>query len=104
METDLQDILHSAYSAIRGAETNKALAPLTLDHLLQELIDSIQGGASRNLLSASGSSTNTSRVSKLDALDTIEKSINDVVAQVENAGNDEAKLQKLGLSNTETTT
>lgn len=94
---DLEFILHSAYSAVRASESNKALTPITLDHLLQEHIDSIKGGSLRLLLSSAGTPLNQARVSKLDALDVIKKAVDDVVAAVEAAGDDPQKLAKLGF-------
>lgn len=90
-------VLHSAYAAVRGSEKSRALSTVTLDHLLQEQIDLIKGGETNVLLGASGSMIG-SRLSKLDRLDNIEKQVNDVVAAVEAAGNDPAKLEAIGLS------
>lgn len=60
-----REMLHAAYAAVRGAAMNRAVSSITLDHLLQEQIDSIRGSKKR--------------VSKLAVLDTIEKNINNVI-------------------------
>jgi hypothetical protein len=60
-----REMLHSAYAAVRGSAMNTTVASITLDHLLQEQIDSIRGSKKR--------------VSKLGILDTIEKNIDGVV-------------------------
>ncbi len=89
-----EEILHSAYSYVRSVETNRAIAQLTLDHLLQERIDAIKGGDSRTLLGADGkpSASLTKRVSRLAVLDSIEAGINALVTAKEN----EAKSQGSG--------
>jgi hypothetical protein len=94
---NIPDWLHSAYTAVRANETNKALAPITLDHLIQEKIDSIEGGTTRALISYTGKTTSQSRISKLDALDFIDATIDGVVAAVRKAGNDPTKLRDLGF-------
>lgn len=98
MAGDVQDRLHAAYSAIRGREQNRALAPVTLDHLLKEHIESIQGGDSRTLLAASGTrDKGNNRISKIDALDALKSDVEAVVRAIEKAGSDTTKLRLLGL-------
>lgn len=94
---NIPDWLHSTYSAVRANETNKALAPITLDHLIQEKIDAIQGGESRSLIAYDGKATGNVRISKLDALDLIEVSIDAIVDAVKKAGEDPEKLRDLGF-------
>lgn len=98
MAASLQELLHSAYSAVRADETNKSLSPITIDHLIQERIDAIQGGDSRLLLSSDGTSLNSNRISKLAVLDNIDAAVDAIVSAVKAAGDDPAKLRKLGLS------
>jgi hypothetical protein len=76
-----EELLHSAYSYVRGVETNKAIAAMTLDHLLQESIDAIKGGESRTLLGADGkpATPSSKRPSRLAVLDSIEKGIDALV-------------------------
>lgn len=78
----VQERLHTAFSFVRGQETNRSISSLTLDHLLQERIDAIEGGESRNLLDAAGATT-SKRPSKLAQLDDMEKAIDDVVKAFE---------------------
>lgn len=96
MNGSIQELLQNAYSFVRGAEANKAVAALTLDHLIQQQIDVIQGGDSQVLLNSAGDSTGL-RASKLAMLDAIEKGIDQVVQAVAAAGDDPAKLNDLGL-------
>ena len=74
----VQERLHTAYAFVRGQESNKAISSLTLDHLLQERIEAIEGGASRALLDSAGA-TSSKRPSKLAQLDDMEKAIDEVV-------------------------
>jgi len=37
-----EELIQNAYSAVRASEMSRAIAKLTLDHFLQERIDSIQ--------------------------------------------------------------
>ncbi len=96
MASAIEEVLHSAYSFIRGVEANKSVASLTLDHLIQQQIDAIKGGGSRVLLDAAGQRS-MSRRSKLDLLNGIETDIDRIVKAVEDAGEDEEKLYQLGL-------
>jgi hypothetical protein len=71
-------ILHRAYSFIRSREMNKAVASMTLDHLLQEHIERIEGGDSRAMLSATGR-RGAMRPSKLAELKQLEDDIASIV-------------------------
>jgi hypothetical protein len=73
-------ILHSAYSFVRSREMNKAVASLTLDHLIQEHIESIQGGDTRAMVDSKGQRNNL-RPTKLQELDKLENDITDFVAK-----------------------
>jgi len=98
--SDLRKVLHSAYSFIRSVEVNKASASLTLDHMIQEQISTLKKGETRALLDAKGDSVG-SRISYIDALESLEKELADVVKAVKDAGTDAAKLQALGISETD---
>jgi hypothetical protein len=94
----IEDMLHAAYSSIRGREQSRATAPITLDHLLQQHIEAIRGGESRSLLSASGRREGGhKKVSKLVALDNIKSQVDKVASAVNSAGGDKTKLAALGL-------
>jgi hypothetical protein len=95
--SSIQELLQASYSFVRGVEANRATAALTLDHLIQQQIDAIQGGASRALLGASGNTIDV-RMSKLSMLDTISQGIDRVVQAVSDAGSDPTKLEALGLN------
>jgi hypothetical protein len=95
---NIPDWLHSAYTAIRAAETNKSLSPMTLDHLLQEKIDSIQGGDTRSMIDYTGKALSVGKQSKLDILDSIDVTIDAIVAAIQQAGSDPTKLRALGFS------
>jgi hypothetical protein len=97
MADSIEAMLHSAYSFVRAREANRAISPLTLDHMIQEQIDAIQGGDSRYLLSEGTQEVIGWRVPKLDALTQIEKDMDQLVAAVEAAGDDQAKLEDLGI-------
>lgn len=96
MASGIEEIIHSAYAFVRGAETNKAISSLTLDHLLQQQIDAIRGKGARLLLDAAGVKSGT-RPGKLETLDKIQADIDNVVSKIQEAGDDPAKLQALGL-------
>jgi hypothetical protein len=92
----LRRVLHSAYTFIRSVEVNKASAALTLDHLLQEQIDSYKQSSQRALLDAKGQDVGK-RSSKLDDLDTLQQEVDAVVKAVDDAGKDAGKLRELGI-------
>lgn len=104
MAGTVEDMLHSAYAAIRGMEMNRSMAPVTLDHLLKEHIESIKGGQSRLIVLASNGTRDkqTTKVSKLARLDAIKRTVDQVVSAVSNAGSDKAKLRSLGLDDSGT--
>lgn len=95
----VEDMLHSAYSVIRGIEQNRSMAPVTLDHLLKDQIEAIKGGESAFILLASTGtrSQKVLKISRLAMLDNIEKAVDQVVKAVSSAGSDKAKLRDLGL-------
>ena len=99
MAGSIADMLHAAYSAIRGVEQNRSMAPITLDHLLKEHIESIKGGSSRFVVLASTGTRDqaSTKISKLEQLASIQRSVNKVVDAVSKAGSDKAKLRELGL-------
>lgn len=94
--SNVRSVLHSAYSFVRSVETNRAIASLTLDHLLQDQIQAILGGEERSILDAAGESLDR-RTSKLDTLDRLDADVSAVVKAVMDAGNDPEKLAELGL-------
>jgi hypothetical protein len=93
---NLRQIVHSAYTFIRSIEANKAASGITLDHLIFERIQSIKKDENRFILDSKGEAIGT-RPSRLDQLDELEESLNSVISAVQNAGNDPAKLEDLGL-------
>jgi hypothetical protein len=97
MASSVEEILHAAYSFVRAREANRAISALTLDHMIQEQIDGIQGGDSRYLLSEGVQEVIGLRIPKLDALEQIGKDIEQLVAAVEEAGDDPGKLENLGF-------
>lgn len=76
--TQLRTVLHQAFSTIRASETNRSTSAITLDHLLQEQVTSIEQA-------------------KLPALDSLEKSLKAVVQSIEDAGTDTERLKQLGV-------
>lgn len=98
MSTDnLRKTLHSAYTFIRSVEVNKATAAFTLDHLIQEQIDSYKQGSTRPIVDAQGNSVG-SRTSKLDDLDSLKNDVAAVVQAVKDAGSDAQKLRAIGVN------
>jgi hypothetical protein len=92
----IRQILHSAYSFIRSVESNKAIASLTLDHLIQEQIDSLKKGETRSIVDGKGESVGN-RVSRWDRLDALEKDIENAVKAIKDAGGDVDKLKAIGI-------
>jgi hypothetical protein len=92
----LRKVLHSAYTFVRSVEVNKASAALTLDHLIQEQIDSIKQSSTRAILDSAGKDIGK-RTSKLDDLDTLQQDVEAVVKAVKKAGKDASKLRELGI-------
>jgi hypothetical protein len=96
MPSSAEELIHSAYAYVRGVEKNKALAALTLDHLLNEHIIAIEGGDPDYVMSIQGEAS-AMRLPKLKRIELVQKSIDDLVTAVEAAGDDAAKLVALGL-------
>jgi len=96
MSGSIQDLLSAAYAAIRGSEQNKALAPITLDHLLKIHIDDIQG-TTKVSFSAAATPLGYNKISKLDALKYIQAQIDTAAKAIQDAGSDKEKLNNLGL-------
>lgn len=92
----LRNVLHSAYTFVRSVEVNKASSALTLDHLLQEQIDSYKQGSTTAILDAQGNNIGN-RTSKLDNLDTLQQQVDSVVQSIKKAGTDPSKLDALGV-------
>ena len=96
MSSSAEERLYSAYSFIIGVERNKALAALTLDHLLNEHIIAIEGEDPEFIMSVTGQ-TSEYKVSKLQRLETLKDDIDSLVSAVEEAGDDYVALAKIGL-------
>lgn len=92
----LRRILHSGFSFVRGVEANRSTAALTLDHLIDEQIRTISRGETREMLDGRGEKYGN-RPSKIDALEALEKEIKEAAKAVRDAGNDQDKLEALGL-------
>lgn len=93
----LRRVLHSAYTFVRSVESNKAASALTLDHLIQEQIDSYKAGSTTAILDAQGNNIGN-RTSKLDDLDTLQQEVDSVIQSIESAGTDPEKLTELGIN------
>lgn len=74
----LREVLHSAFAYVRATEQNRSTSAITLDHLLQEQVTSIEQD-------------------KLPALDSLEKKLKTAVEAIEDAGTDIEKLKQLGI-------
>lgn len=94
--SDLRQTLHSAFTFVRSIETNKATASLTMDHLVQEQINSLKKGETRSISDARGENLGN-RLSRWDQLDALEKRIAQAVQAIKAAGNDPDKLASLGI-------
>lgn len=94
---NLRGGLHSAYTFVRSVEVNKATAAITLDHLIQEQIDSYKSASTRSILDAKGASVG-SRPSKLDSLESLEKEVTAIVKAAKAAGSDAQKLRAIGIN------
>lgn len=92
----LRKVLHSSYTFVRSVEVNRATAALTLDHLIQEQINSYKQASQRSIIDAKGQSVGN-RTSKLDDLDTLQQQVDSVVSSVQKAGSDAAKLREIGI-------
>lgn len=95
---NFRQILHSGYTLIRSIETNKAIASLTLDHLIQGHIDSMKASSTRafQIVSDEGKSLGN-RISRWDRVDEIEKLFTEAVKALEDAGDNAEKLSALGI-------
>jgi hypothetical protein len=94
--SSIPQILHSAYSFIRGVESNKAAGSLTLDHLLQDQIDRLKQGSVRTIVDSRGNTVDQ-RISLWDRLDALQQDVEKAVDAVKQAGDDADRLAALGL-------
>ena len=94
--SDLRQVLHSAYTFVRSIEANKAAAAITLDHLVQEQIIALKQGEVRQITDAKGDTVGN-RISRWDALDALDRQIDQAVQAIQNAGNDPDKLEAIGI-------
>jgi hypothetical protein len=101
-QSNLRQVLHSAYTAVRSRAVTESIAGLTLDHLMKEQVASIDKGSVRIIVDAKGD--DNKRISKLDALNTLEQQLNDVVQSIVNAGTDPTKLIAVGVYEADTIT
>lgn len=98
-DSDLHNVLQSAYALIRSNEVNKAFSSITLDHLIQEQITTLKKGETTPMLDSRGESVGN-RVSYWDSLDALETDLENVVKAIEDAGDDQQKLADLGITDT----
>lgn len=103
MSQDIRSVLHSAYTFVRSIEENKSIASLTLDHLIQAQIDSLQKGSTTTINDGQGQSVG-SRPSRFDQLDALLTSVNNAIQVINQAGDDPAKLDALGIFEADSTT
>lgn len=96
MSGDLRAVLHSTFAYVRGTEVNKAVASLTLDHIIQEQIKTLKKKETRDILDGQGT-TMSHRSSRYDRLEALEADIDKVVSAIEAAGDDAGKLSALGI-------
>jgi hypothetical protein len=96
MSQDIRSVLADAFTFVRSVESNKALAALTLDHLIQDYIDSIKQGSTTAIIDGQGNSVG-SRISRFDQLSNLLTDMQNAVQSIQQAGDDPAKLQALGL-------
>lgn len=96
MSQDIRSTLADGFTLVRSIESNKALAALTLDHLIQNYIDSIKQGVTTTILDGQGQSVG-SRVSRYDQLSDLLTNMQNAVQAIKNAGDDPGKLGALGL-------
>lgn len=95
--------LQAAYAQLKGAEANKALVPYSLDHAIQEQIDSLKtDSSSTGAVSAVDTKYSTSKSkrkkpTKYERLLAVQSDLQKIVDTVKKAGDDPAKLSKLGL-------
>jgi hypothetical protein len=94
--SDVLSTLHSAYSFIRGIESNQAINALTLDHLIQAQIDLLKKGSARKIVDSQGRDDGT-RVSRWDQIDALATSMQKVIDSISEAGTDTQALANLGL-------
>jgi hypothetical protein len=77
-------------------ESNKSIAAITLDALIQQHINDLKSGATTAILDAQGQNLGT-RASQYDQLTALQNDIDTVVQAVQNAGNDPSTLSDEGI-------
>ena len=97
---NFRQVLHAGYTFVRSLETNKAISALTLDHLIQDHIDSLKQGVTvaSAILDDSGKSVGD-RISRWDRVDEVEKLLTQAVKALKDAGTSSVKLAALGIDN-----
>lgn len=93
---NVRQILHDTYSFIRSQEANQATASITLDHLIENAINSLKSGSTIQITDSNGNNTGV-KASRYDQLTDLASSLNLLVQALQNAGNDSQKLAALGL-------
>jgi len=96
MSQDIRSILYAGYSFVRSIEENKAIASITMDHLIQDYITSIKQGEVRDITDAQGNTVNQ-RTSRYDQLSDLLTSFNNAIQAIQDAGDDPGKLAALGI-------
>lgn len=96
MSQDIRTKLHSAFAFVRGVEVNKATAALTLDHIIQEQINTLKKGELRAVRDGQGTAIDQ-RPSRWDQLDALGKDIASVVQTISDANDDPDILKHLGI-------
>lgn len=96
MSQDIRSVLADAFTFVRSEESNQAISALTLDHLIQDFINSIKQSATTTIIDGQGNSVG-SRISKFDQLTALLNNMQNAVQSIQQAGDDPAKLAALGL-------
>lgn len=102
-QNDLRQTLYEAYAFVRSMESNTAIAGLTLDHLINQQIQNLDQNSTTPILDSKGQSLGD-WISRYDQLTKLNDDIQNVVSQVQAAGNDPAKLAALGIFEVDGTT
>ncbi len=94
--SDIRTILADGFTFVRSIESNRAIASLTFDHLIQGYIDSIKTGVTTTIIDGQGQGVGQ-KASRYDQLSTLLSTMQNAVQSIQQAGNDPAKLSALGL-------